>query len=171
MICEATIERLTLSKTDIMEYFSRILILALSLTLFQSVGYSQDNKEVMKPIELLLEGIGKSDTSLIKQAFAKNVILKVISEEGSKAYDLDFLLERIMEQKNSGTVAKEEIYNTEIRVDGNLAHVWTDYSFYVGDKLSHCGIDSIALIKLEGVWKIVYIMDTRRKDGCEEEGE
>ena len=131
-------------------------------------GQTQEEKEVMKPINLLFEGMLKADTAIIKKAFARNVVMKVVSEKGTKEEQLKNFLIQIANKEKGTPNWIEKLYNTEIRIDGSLAHVWTDYSFYVGDKFSHCGVDSFALIKLAGEWKIVYLMDTRRKEGCEE---
>ncbi len=54
-----------------------------------------------------------------------------------------------------------------IRIDADLAVVWTPYKFFVGKKFSHCGVNSFQLIKLNGNWKIQYLIDTRRKEGCD----
>ena len=52
-------------------------------------------------------------------------------------------------------------------VDGGIAQVWTDYAFYVGAEFSHCGVDAFHLAKdAFGSWKIMHLMDTRRKEGC-----
>jgi hypothetical protein len=93
----------------------------------------------------------KADTSIFKEAFSKNVIMKVVSEKGVRNENFDDFIIQIANKKTDTPKWIEKLYNTEIRVDGNLAHVWTEYSFYVGDKLSHCGVDSFALIKLDGV--------------------
>lgn len=67
----------------------------------------------------------------------------------------------------SQAVLDEEILSIEIRIDGNMAHAWTPYKFYVDGNFSHCGVNSFQLIKTEMGWKIVYIIDTRRKEGCD----
>jgi hypothetical protein len=54
----------------------------------------------------------------------------------------------------------------EIRVDERLAAAWVPYSFYIGTNFSHCGVNAIQLAKLDGAWKITYVMDTRRRDNC-----
>lgn len=61
----------------------------------------------------------------------------------------------------------ERIWNTEVRIDGALATVWTDYAFYVGDRLSHCGVDAFQLVRSPEGWKILQIADTRRTESCE----
>jgi hypothetical protein len=60
----------------------------------------------------------------------------------------------------------ERITFNTIKIDANLATVWTPYQFFVGDKFSHCGVNSFQLVKFNGAWKIQYIIDTRRKENC-----
>jgi hypothetical protein len=62
----------------------------------------------------------------------------------------------------------EKIWDVEVNVDGPLAVVWADYAFYVGERLSHCGVDVFQLFKdAEHGWRIFEIADTRRREGCE----
>lgn len=61
----------------------------------------------------------------------------------------------------------ERIFNPRVLMDGPLASVWVDYSFYVGTQFSHCGVDVFQLAKDGPVWKIVALADTRRKTGCQ----
>ena len=61
----------------------------------------------------------------------------------------------------------ERIWDAEVRVDGNLATAWMQYAFYLGDQLSHCGVDAFQLFKGEDGWKVFHIADTRRREGCE----
>ena len=61
----------------------------------------------------------------------------------------------------------EKIWDAEVRIDGLLATVWTPYAFYLGDQLSHCGVDAFQLFKGEDGWQVFHIADTRRREGCE----
>lgn len=57
----------------------------------------------------------------------------------------------------------EKIIDYKIQIDGNMAHVWTPYEFYVNGQLSHIGVNSFTMVKEpEGEWKIVHLIDTRR---------
>lgn len=60
----------------------------------------------------------------------------------------------------------ERISFGSVLVDANMAQVWTPYEFYRDGQFSHCGVNSFQLVKLNGEWKIVYIIDTRRKEAC-----
>jgi hypothetical protein len=44
-----------------------------------------------------------------------------------------------------------------------MAHAWTPYEFYINGKLSHKGVNAFTLYKDDGQWKIVHLIDTRRK--------
>ena len=46
------------------------------------------------------------------------------------------------------------------------AVVTVDYSFYAGERFSHCGIDAFQLFKSADGWKIFQLTDTRRTTGC-----
>jgi len=107
----------------------------------------------------------------LRTVFAKDMILQsvsydktgkaVLSTENAK----DFV-------KAIGTphtaIYDERITFGTVNIDGDLASVWAPYEFYLGDKFSHCGVDVFQLLKTADGWKIIYIVDTRRKDNCEE---
>jgi hypothetical protein len=63
--------------------------------------------------------------------------------------------------------ADERISFDFVKADGPLAVAWMPYRFYFNGQFSHCGVDCFQLIRVDGKWKIHYIIDTRRKDGCE----
>jgi len=64
----------------------------------------------------------------------------------------------------------ERISDVQIRVDGNLATAWMNYTFYVvangADRLSHCGVNAFQLFKAGDGWKVIQITDTRRRENC-----
>ena len=44
-----------------------------------------------------------------------------------------------------------------------MEHVWTTYEFYVNGTLSHTEVNAFTLFKKDNHWKIIYLIDTRRK--------
>jgi hypothetical protein len=64
-------------------------------------------------------------------------------------------------------ILDERIRFDVIRIDGALAIVWALYQFYYKGKFSHCGADSFQLVRINGKWKIQYLVDTRRSRGCQ----
>jgi hypothetical protein len=62
--------------------------------------------------------------------------------------------------------ADERIVFDVIKIDGDLAFVWTPYDLYFNGKFIHCGVDAFVLLKINNQWKISSLVDTRRKQGC-----
>ncbi|WP_345091050.1 nuclear transport factor 2 family protein [Flavobacterium chungnamense] len=124
------------------------------------------NQEVQKVIETFFEGFHAKDTVKMKSVCSDKIILQSIMEnaKGAKLSD-----ESAKEFYNSiATIPsdfkfEEKILNYSIQVDGTMAHVWTPYEFYINGKLSHSGVNAFTLYKENGIWKIIYCIDTRRK--------
>jgi hypothetical protein len=126
---------------------------------------------VKQTINTLFDAMRKGDSTLLKSVFAKDMILQSIStsKEGKAI---------LTTEKGDGfakaigtphaAVYDERITFDVIKIDGDLASVWAPYKFYLGDKFSHCGVDVFQLMKTIDGWKIIYIVDTRRKDNCVE---
>jgi hypothetical protein len=62
----------------------------------------------------------------------------------------------------------EKIGPAEIRIDDNLATVFTPYAFHYNGNLSHCGVNVFLIARVGEEWRIVGLADTRRRQGCEE---
>jgi Putative lumazine-binding len=125
---------------------------------------------VKATINHFFEGMKTGDTALIRSSLTEGVIFQTIarSKEGVLSVRTenvnDFL--RSMSQLEKGN-ADERIEFKTIEIDGALASVWTPYKFYFKGQFSHCGANSFQLVRIDGVWKIQYIIDTRRRQGCE----
>ncbi|SRR6266542_497350 len=65
-----------------------------------------------------------------------------------------------------GLLLDERLRNPVVKVDAGLASVWAEYTFYLGDKLSHCGVDTFHLVKTADGWRIIDLADTRRRERC-----
>ncbi len=129
-------------------------------------GQQNQNPEIEKPIRNLFLGMKNVDPALLNAALSDTAILQTITKTGVKTEDLkDFVASISKMGKND---LDERITIEAIHVDGNLASVFTPYSFYFKGKLSHCGANSFQLVKQNEEWKIQYIIDTRRKDNCKE---
>jgi len=101
----------------------------------------------------------------MRAAFVPNAMMQSISATGVKFEGIEGWL-RSVGSAPAGTVIDERLANPVVHVDGDLASIWVDYWLFVGDRLSHCGVDAILLSKLEGAWKIFSVVDTRRREGC-----
>ena len=147
-----------------------LVIFALFLLGFATNTFAQGDEEsaIKKTINNLFTGMKTGDSTLTRTAFAPAVIMQTITnKEGKTGIRTESVNDFI---KFIGTPHQEKyderIVFTKILIDGPLASVWTDYKFYLGEKFSHCGVNSFQLVKGDKGWQIVYIIDTRRKEGC-----
>jgi hypothetical protein len=53
-----------------------------------------------------------------------------------------------------------------VLIRGPIAVVWGEYEFWIDGEFSHCGVDSVDIVKLGGEWKVANFMWTVEKQGC-----
>lgn len=141
------------------------------LTIVSTTAFAQNDVTAVKAtVNRLFEGMKKSDTAMIRASFSSTAILQTIvtNNMGKTQLDtepLDSFLVAI--SKPHAEVYDERITFDVVKIDGELATVWAPYKFYVGERLNHCGVDSFQLIKVNGEWIIQYLIDTRRRTGCD----
>lgn len=150
----------------------RFFLLLLTAGFFTINSTAQSTEDSVKAaVSRLFTAMKESDVTMMKSAFAENAVLQTIGrskETGAvvvSAEDVNAFAESI--QKIAKGDADEQIVFETIRIDGDLASVWTPYKFYYKGKFSHCGVNSFQLVRLNGEWKIQYIIDTRRRQGCQ----
>jgi hypothetical protein len=143
------------------------------LLLFNSaviVNAQSAEDSVKAAVNKLFEGMKNADPALLKSAFADSAVLQTISwnKDGKTIVTTEPIGEfaDFVSKQNKGD-ADERISFDVIKIDGPLAIVWTPYKFYYKGVFSHCGVNSFQLVRFNTEWKIQYIIDTRRKKGCE----
>jgi Putative lumazine-binding len=149
----------------------KTLILLLIAGCYAGSTCAQTAEDSIKTIiNNMFTGMKESDTGLVRSAFHENAILQTFgrSKEGKTILTSetasDFV--KIVSTIPKGA-ADEQITFGSIKIDGPMASVWTPYKFYFNGKFSHCGVNSFHLVRLNNIWKIQYLIDTRRKANCE----
>ncbi|MGB5202757.1 nuclear transport factor 2 family protein [Eudoraea sp.] len=132
---------------------------------------NNEKEEVKKAVEMFFDGFHNQDSVLIKSTTSPGIIMQTIGrdKEGAsvvKTSDFNNFLKSIVSIPDT-TKFREKLLSYQIQVDGSMANAWTPYEFWINDKLSHCGVNSFQLHKQDGAWKIIYIIDTRRREDCD----
>jgi len=150
---------------------NRIIIIGILLLSFSASSQSPAEQEVRATIEAFFMAFHQQDTLALKAMAKGNIKMQSISVDQKGEPVLN---ENSYEQFVSaiGSIPKERKFREKllgftIKVDAAMANAWTPYEFWVDEQLSHCGVNSFQLMKEEGVWKIIYLVDTRRRVGCE----
>lgn len=126
---------------------------------------------VKATINNLFTAMKTADSTLLKSCFADSAIMQTIARD--RAGNSVIRTEPLAAFAGFvGTLPKgaadERISYDMVKVDGPLATAWTPYQFYMNGQFSHCGVNSFQLVRMGSAWKIQYIVDTRRKQGCNE---
>jgi hypothetical protein len=146
----------------------RFILFALILVSMNASAQSTED-QIKKTINNLFEGMRTSDTALLRSAFSPTAVLQtVLKNKEGKVVVRNEQVDKFIESvgKPHEQIYDERITFDLIRIDDDLAIAWTPYKFYIGEKFSHCGVNSFQLVRLNEGWKIQYLIDTRRKEGC-----
>jgi hypothetical protein len=138
-----------------------ILVLAM---LSGSLYFAQQDQEVEKPVRNLFLAMKTADPQLLKTVFSETAILQTITKDGVKTEDINHFISSVSGYAKNDL--DERFLIKAIHTDVDLASVFVPYSFYFKGKFSHCGANSFQLVKQNGTWKIQYLIDTRRKENC-----
>lgn len=153
----------------------KLFIFSISL-LFTSFLFAQDTfseKDAKHVIDTFFEGFHKGDTIQMKSVILGNIATQTVfaSKDGSNRI-VDSMMDGFIKAIGNRPEAdkwEERLLDYNVQIDGNLAHVWTPYEFWLNDKFSHCGANAFTLAKTDEGWKIVHLIDSRRRDSCKQE--
>jgi len=150
----------------------QIIILALCLVFSSNLFAQQTETTAIKQtVNTLFDAMRKGDSTMLRSVFSKDMILQSIANDKTgKAVLTTEKADGFVKAIGTAHTAvyDERIVFGDIKIDGDLASVWAPYKFFLGDKFSHCGVDVFQLMKTADGWKIIYIVDTRRKGDCVE---
>jgi len=150
----------------------RILLLCVCLSVTTMYAQNDETANVKAAIDTFFEGFHKGDTIMMKsvmkgnfvtQSAFKNAEGKDVLRSGESANFVKSIGSRPDTEKWD-----ERLLDYIIKVDNNMANAWTPYEFWRNGEFSHCGVNSFQLFNDNGQWKIIYLIDTRQREGCNE---
>lgn len=145
--------------------FSNCSIKAQLVYNFDTTGH----QSVKNTVNALFTAMQKADSAGLINCFTTEAQLQTVKVDSLgntsvQTQDVSRFASSVGKQK-AGKL-DERIEFGFIAIDGNLATVWTPYRFYYDKQFLHCGVNSFQLVKINGHWKIQYLIDTRRKQPC-----
>jgi hypothetical protein len=134
----------------------------------QTVVLGAREREVIAVAERLFDAMRARDTAAARALFEPGARLQsVATRQGVLTVSEDSLG---MFLRAIGTPHPqrfdERIANERVLIDGPYAVAWVDYTFYLGDQKSHCGVDAFQMVRRPTGWRIFGLTDTRRREGC-----
>jgi ketosteroid isomerase-like protein len=152
----------------------KLILPAFLLLRFSSFAQTADTDQaaVIATIQRMFDAMRAGDSTALRSTFDPSARLQsaFTSKEGKPVLHDETIDEFIAAVGTPHTeVWDERIWSYDVRIDGRLATVWTDYTFYLDEKMLHCGVNAFHLFKGENGWKITQITDTRRREACQTE--
>jgi putative lumazine-binding protein len=121
-----------------------------------------EEQVVIAPLQAVLDGIAQHDQALIRKQLLPGGMVTLLRNGQPLQLHFDAFVDRI---RPSGTGKIEErIHDPLVRIDDDVAIIWTPYTFYVEGKVDHCGTDIVNLVRIDGHWLIANIADNSRKN-------
>lgn len=150
----------------------RILILCVCLSTTAINAQNNETAKVKAAIDTFFEGFHKGDTTMMKTVmygkFTTQTAFK--DKDGNDVLRSSESTDLVNAIANRPSTEKwdERLLDYHIKVDNNMAIAWTPYQFWRNGEFSHCGVNSFQLFNDNGQWKIIYLIDTRQRTGCNE---
>lgn len=148
-------------------------VLMFSARAQQEQVFSSEEAAPVQVVKDIFAGMAEGDSAKVRAGFRENPVFFSVFRTGKGEHVLhsdptgfEKWLESIGTPHDAAY--NEELYDIEVRMDGDLAMVWMKYALFVGQDFHHCGIDLFQLNRdAEGQWKTFQLSDTKRKSDCE----
>ena len=150
------------------------VITFLVLFIVVQIGTAQQKtqeKAIKKVISTFFDGLHKGDSTLMATTLHKDIKIQTTTNnrEGSSVLKTETKAQLLAGIANKKPADKyfEKLLSYDIKIDGNLASVWTPYEFFYNDIFSHCGANSFQMYNNNGKWEIIFLVDMRRRGNCD----
>lgn len=128
---------------------------------------SADAQSALAAVQRMFDGMRTADSAMVRSVFSDGARFASVDTRGTPAaIKYDTVGGWIAAIATSGRRWDEQIYDVQVRVDGNIAQVWAPYTFYLDKQVRHCGVNAIDLLRDGAGWKVTQLADTRRRENC-----
>ncbi|MEL6836133.1 MAG: nuclear transport factor 2 family protein [Bacteroidota bacterium] len=146
-----------------------LLLASLSTNLFAQAPLDSDEAAVSKVIDQIFDGMRNADSAAVGALLHLDIRMQSTGyDQNGEPYLAASGADRWLQSiaKYEAGSLDERLYSRVIEVDPPLATAWTEYSFFLNGKLSHCGTNAFQLNKTTEGWKVHQVTDTRRQENC-----
>jgi hypothetical protein len=117
---------------------------------------TSDQIEVMDGVEAFFEALRSDDKTALANTLLPEGMIFVHSRMNPETPRIDVVpaADHLARWATQTRKVDEFMHIETVLVDGDMAQVWGPYYFTVEEKLSHCGINSLSMIKTDDGWKV-----------------
>ncbi len=125
---------------------------------------SNDTGNPAIAVQHLFDAMASHNVEAARALFTPAAALTAVRADGTaRVIPHEQWLHHLSESKDQWL---ERMWNPKVLEHGAIAVVWADYDFYLNGKLSHCGVDSVDLLKTSAGWKISGMFFTHETVNC-----
>jgi hypothetical protein len=167
--------RFAVASATLLPFLHPMLLTTIALTLAFGGSPAPDTtaltqqQEVLGVVQRFFDAMKSKDTAQFRQIFEPGArLVGMRTRPGGEEIVQVLTWQRfgeIMVSDTRGTWI-ERAWEPKVEVRGSLAQVWAMYDFHFGTRFSHCGVDSVQLLRTADGWRIVSIADTYETTGC-----
>ena len=117
---------------------------------------ADERARVLAVVDASLEAISNEDMIAFTDLMIEEAsTVRVLERDGQVQYAVRTRAEW---RANSPSVdIVERGFDHKVHISGPLAVAWVPYDLYLDGEWSHCGVDVITLVRIEGDWKIATL--------------
>ena len=147
-------------------FFVSILTMIFSAVTF---GQTDDKKAALDVVnKLFAEMRAANAAGILATGTAENQLVAIRKLKDGKSRVDVINGEAFTKFFTKADAVEEVMYAPNVEVSGDWAMVWGRYVFFVGDKISHCGINQFNLVRTDAGWKIANGASTMNPADCSE---
>jgi Domain of unknown function (DUF4440) len=123
-----------------------------------------DEQTAVATVQRMFDAMAHHDADTARALFAPSATLVSVRQDGTAVVTpFEKWVERMGTTKDAWL---ERMWNPKVLEKGSIAVVWAEYDFHLNGKFSHCGIDSVSLLKGASGWKVASITYTNETTSC-----
>ncbi|HTQ57355.1 MAG TPA: nuclear transport factor 2 family protein [Bryobacteraceae bacterium] len=143
----------------------RNLLFPLLLAAVPLLCQASDEKDAAATVQKLFDGMAGHDAAMIRATVLADARLYSVRDQSAPAsMPIEDFLTRIASIQ--GDLLEHFTSAPQVLIHGRTAQVWGEYEFRHSGQFSHCGVDSVSLLKTAEGWKIASIVYTAETTGC-----
>lgn len=148
----------------------KLFLLFLSLFAFAAPAAAtpaQDRREILSVVQQLFDALAaRSPERIMALVVPEGTITAHAARNGTARMRAQRWQEWAQGLREGNETLEEVMHAPQVRIRGNMASVWTEYSFRRDGRFSHCGVDLFDMARVDGRWRIVNLSYTRETEGC-----
>ncbi len=147
-----------------------IAFIATLLFSFSVVAQKGDDKTaVLGVVQALFDAMRAADAAaILSTGTSDNSLVAIQKGKDGKSKVSVISADGFTKFFTKPNAVKEVMYDHKVAIDGDWAQVYGRYVFFVGDKISHCGINQFNLVRTDAGWKIANGASTMDPGACNE---